>query len=300
VTFGSGIALVRKPAGITSFQALQPIKQALGTGRVGHAGTLDRFAEGLLVVLAGPYARLVPWVQSGRKEYRGHVRFGTETATLDPEGVVVGEGSLPSRADLEAVLPSFRGSIRQRPPAYSALHIDGKRAYERALAGEEPEMPERLVQVFCLELDSYEDGLAALRVSCSAGTYIRSLARDLALACGSRAHLAALERRAIGPFGLESAVDPGEFQGGRDLSSLLPAQASGLGLRAFCLGEEQARLFSHGAPTLSPSILLALDGGGPVAEGEAAAVFGPGDSFLGVAERCGDRFRYRMVLGRAP
>jgi len=126
-----GIVLLDKPSGLTSFQALSSVKRALATGSVGHTGTLDRFASGLLVVMCGRSTRLSSLAENLDKDYLARVRFGTGTDTLDPEGAVVAEGPVPGRAALEAVLPAFRGDLRQAPPAYSAVHVGGRRAHER-------------------------------------------------------------------------------------------------------------------------------------------------------------------------
>lgn len=291
----SGLALLRKPEGITSFQALSPIKRAVGSGKVGHAGTLDKFASGLLIALVGGYSRLASFVQMGEKRYRGLVAFGAETATLDPEGEVVAEAPVPERAALEAALAKFRGRIMQKPPAYSAVHVGGKRAYELALKGEEPEMKERPVEIYSLELLSYEAGEALIELRCSSGTYVRSLARDLALACGSRAHLAALERLSIGPFSLGDAVAPESFDPCRDLRALSPGEAAALGLRALALKRERdALVFSRGGRIASSAFGI-LDGGGEP-EGSASAVFDSRGSLLGMAKVGTLSLRYLAVM----
>ncbi|MDR0759846.1 MAG: tRNA pseudouridine(55) synthase TruB [Treponema sp.] len=212
----SGFILLNKKTGITSFQALNDVKKAFSTGKVGHAGTLDKFASGLLLVLIGRAVKLTPWVSGCDKEYEGTIRFGMETDTLDPEGVPVAEAPIPDRGTLEAAFPRFMGPILQAPPAYSAVHVDGKRAYALARSGTPVEMRERPVVIHALRLLSFEPPLAHIRVRCSKGTYIRSLARDLALAAGSRGYLAALTRTGIAGFSLAGAVD------GPDRSSLRP------------------------------------------------------------------------------
>jgi tRNA pseudouridine55 synthase len=291
----SGLILLRKPAGITSFQALAPLKRSLGSGRVGHAGTLDRFARGLLVVLAGSYSRLAPYVVRGEKRYRGLVAFGSETDTLDPEGEVVAEAPPPSRSSLEGALASFRGPIMQRPPAYSAVHVGGKRAYEIALKGGTPEIKERPVEIFALELLSYEEGSALIDVRCSSGTYIRALARDIAAACGSRAHLSALERLSIGPFRAEEGVEPEAFAPEADLRALSPDEASALGLRCLALveGASIARFAQGGR--LPPDAFAILDGG-EGALGSESAVFDASGFLLGVIRLEAEGPRYRVVM----
>lgn len=293
----SGLALIRKPVGITSFQALAPIKRAVGLGKVGHAGTLDRFASGLLVVLIGSYSRLAPYIQAGKKRYRGLIAFGAETATLDPEGEVVAEAPAPERAVLDAALANFRGRIMQRPPAYSAVHVGGKRAYELALKGEALELKERPIEIYSLDLLSYEGGSALVELRCSSGTYVRSLARDIALACGSRAHLASLERLSIGPFLVGEAVDPEAFEAERDLRFLGPKEAQGLGLRALALERDSdAVCFAQGG-RLAPAAFSALDGGRE-SLGVSSAVFDPGGRLLGMARLEPEGLRYLAVLPR--
>jgi tRNA pseudouridine55 synthase len=223
----SGYILLNKKPGITSFQALNEIKKALSTGKVGHTGTLDKFASGLLLVLAGRAVKLTPWFSGCGKEYEGTIRFGTETDTLDPEGAPVAEAPPPDRETLEAVLPRFRGNILQTPPAYSAVHIGGKRAYALARSGTPVEMRERPVTVHALELLTFEPPLARIRVRCSKGTYIRSLARDIALAAGSRGHLAALTRTGVAGFRLAEAVDSPDPA---DLRPLTPETFAALGI----------------------------------------------------------------------
>ena len=196
----SALILFDKPPGITSFDALHSIKKSLGTGKVGHTGTLDKFARGLMLVLTGRALKLSPWFTGCDKRYNATIFFGAETDTLDPEGVVVANAELPSLNEFEKALPRFTGVIRQVPPQYSAIHINGKRASALARGGEAPEMKERQVQIYEIKLLEWSMPYARIHVHCSSGTYIRSLARDLALAAGSRAHLSALERTQIAGF----------------------------------------------------------------------------------------------------
>jgi tRNA pseudouridine55 synthase len=207
----SGFLLLDKEPGLTSFEALGPLKKALAAGKLGHTGTLDKFASGLLVVLAGRALRLSPWVSRCGKTYEGVLLFGEETDTLDPEGVVTARAPVPSREQVEAVLDQFRGEILQAPPAYSALHLGGRRDSYRARSWETLEIKKRPVTIYELALVSWTPPLAQIRVRCSAGTYIRSLARDIALAAGSRAHLRELRRLRAAGFSVEdalSAADP--------------------------------------------------------------------------------------------
>ena len=290
----AGVILFRKPVGLTSFQALGHIKRALGTKKVGHAGTLDRFASGLLVVLVGPYCRLASYAEAGEKRYRGLIAFGAETTTLDPEGEVVARGPLPDRSSLLAALERFRGVIVQRPPLFSAIHLDGKRAYERALAGENPEMPARTVDIRELVLESYEGGMARVHVRCSPGTDIRSLARDIALECGSRAHLAELERLGVGPYRLEDACDIESFDAARALSPIDAAAAENLGLVTLALAEADVESFANGREL--PLERLRPLSAAVFAEGIRAAVFDPSGELRGIVEGRPRGFAYKVVL----
>ncbi|MDR0554743.1 MAG: tRNA pseudouridine(55) synthase TruB [Treponema sp.] len=203
----SGFLLLNKKPGFTSFETLNRIKEAFAPSKVGHTGTLDKFASGLLIALVGRAVKLTSWFTGTEKEYEGTIRLGQETDTLDPEGTVIGEAEPPSPEALAEVLDSFRGNILQAPPAYSAVHIDGERASVLARNGMSPEMRKRPVTIYALELRSYESSLARIYVRCSKGTYIRSLARDIALAAGSRGYLAALTRTATAGFTLADAVE---------------------------------------------------------------------------------------------
>lgn len=210
---GGGIIFLHKNPGVTSFQALGRIKKVLNTGKVGHTGTLDKFAEGLLILLTGKMTRMNSLITGLDKKYEALIRFGRETDTLDPEGETVAEADPPALEAIQSVLDQFKGEISQIPPRYSAIHIDGKRAHELTRSGRHVEMPPRDITIYDLEILSYKDNDLSLRVHCSKGTYIRSLARDIAVACGSRAFVQELKRTAVGPFSLESAVKVDSFAG---------------------------------------------------------------------------------------
>jgi tRNA pseudouridine55 synthase len=213
-----GIILLAKQSGITSFSSLWQIKNALSTKKIGHTGTLDTFAEGLLVAVSGRLTRLAPYITDCDKEYEALIRFGVETDTLDPDGAVVSEKRLPPYERVMEALGKFTGTVMQVPPSYSAVHVDGQRASDRTRKGESVIVPPRPVTIHTLEaLYALDDrgnpasaGSAvrdlAIRVSCSKGTYIRSLARDIAHEVASCAHLAALRRTRIGPFYLRDAA----------------------------------------------------------------------------------------------
>ncbi|GHU80577.1 hypothetical protein FACS189468_0750 [Spirochaetia bacterium] len=204
----SGYLLLNKQAGLTSFESLGMIKKAFSTGKVCHTGTLDKFASGLLIILVGRAVKLSSWFSGCDKRYRGTIRLGIETDTLDPEGQIIAEAPLPSRETLEGVLPQFRGEILQAPPVYSAIHVQGERAHKLARSGAEVEMEKRPVTTYALKITAWEPPLASIEVHCSKGTYIRSLARDMALAAGSRGHLVSLTRTRVAGFRLEEASEP--------------------------------------------------------------------------------------------
>ena len=215
-----------KQAGLTSFASMSAVKKALSTKKVGHTGTLDLFADGLLVLLTGQLTRLADIISAEKKTYEAWVEFGTETDTLDPEGEPVLTAPLPSYKNLTESIPSFLGKILQRPPEFSAIKINGKRASDRIRSGEKIEIAEREIEIFKIELKRIitDGGLeftekdftnikaelkikyAHISVECSKGTYIRSLVRDLARKASSCAYVRALRRTAVGNFKLEDAA----------------------------------------------------------------------------------------------
>jgi tRNA pseudouridine55 synthase len=208
-----GIVVVAKPAGPTSHDIVALVRRLAATKRVGHGGTLDPFASGVLPVFLGHATRVVEYHLGDRKAYRATVCFGASSTTEDLEGelTVADDGTAPSREAVEAALSELTGTISQRPPAYSAIKVGGRRAYAMARAGETVLLPTREVTIHRLELVAWDGSdpdrpVAILDVTCSAGTYVRALARDLGEAVGSAAYLGALTRTASGPFRLEDAV----------------------------------------------------------------------------------------------
>lgn len=206
------LILLSKTSGVSSFGALSGIKKSLDTRRVGHTGTLDSFADGLLVVLTGRLTRLVEHITALDKEYTGIFVFGKETDTLDCQGKVIKTADSPSKEKILNLLPGFTGKISQIPPAFSAVHIDGKRAYNLAREGKTPELKSREVFIKNFELiDFFRDDRENLsyglfKIQCSKGTYIRSLARDLAVMAGSCGYVLRLRRNRVGAFKLENSV----------------------------------------------------------------------------------------------
>ena len=204
--------MVAKPPGPTSHDVVALVRRLAATRRVGHGGTLDPFASGVLPIFLGRATRVVEYHLADRKRYRATVCFGASSTTDDLEGELTpSEGSPPSRAVVERALPGFVGTIVQRPPAYSAIKVAGRRAYALARAGQPVEIAPRQVDIYGLdlvELDLADPDrpIAILDVECSAGTYVRALARDLGTSVGSAAYLGALERTASGPFLIGEAL----------------------------------------------------------------------------------------------
>jgi tRNA pseudouridine55 synthase len=207
-----GILVALKPTGPTSHDVVGLVRRLAATKRVGHGGTLDPFASGVLPLFLGRATRLVEYHLGDRKRYRATVCFGASSTTDDLEGEQTpAAGPPPDRRRVETALATFLGTISQRPPAYSALKVAGRRAYAMARAGESVELANREVTIDSLEILEWDDSsperpVAILDVACSAGTYVRALARDLGEAVGSAAYLGALVRTASGPFRIEDAT----------------------------------------------------------------------------------------------
>jgi tRNA pseudouridine55 synthase len=208
-----GILVVAKPVGPTSHDIVGLIRRLSATKRVGHGGTLDPFASGVLPIFLGKATRLVEYHVGDRKRYRATVCFGASSTTDDLEGELTpSAGPVPSREAVETALGAFRGPIRQRPPDYSAIKVAGRRAYAMARAGQPIELQPREITIHAIDITSWDDSdperpVAVVDVECSAGTYVRSLARDLGAAVGNAAYLGALVRTASGHFGLDAAID---------------------------------------------------------------------------------------------
>lgn len=201
-----GLLLVDKPAGITSHDAVQIVRRAYDQSSVGHLGTLDPFATGLLVMLLGRATRLATFIDGDPKVYEAVIAFGSETNTDDLTGDLVRNAAAPSEKEVLSAIKDLTGRIDQVPPAFSAKQIDGKRAYVSARKGEQVELKAVSVEIFEWKIESFSEGMLRATISCSGGTYIRSLARDLGRATGSAAHLAALRRIRSGDFDVANAV----------------------------------------------------------------------------------------------
>ena len=295
-----GLLLVDKPAGVTSHDVVNAARRALGEKRIGHGGTLDPFATGLLVLFVGRATRLLQWVHDEPKEYDAIVRFGIDTDTEDLAGQVVREAPLPSRAALEHAVAALLGDIDQVPPAYSAKRVDGKRAYELARAGREVVLAPARVHVNSIALSEFagtDDAVTSCRmlVSCGGGTYVRSLARDLAQGAGSAAHLTALRRTRAGVFSLSRAVPLERLRSGEPVT-LAPAIDALEGFPHQALSADELAKIVRGIDVEArvDGAFAALLDGGP-ADGAAGTGL-----LVAFAERRagehGDRWQPRVVM----
>ena len=326
-----------KPAGITSFASLGQVKRLLGTTKVGHTGTLDSFADGLLVLLSGKLTKLVPYITDFDKTYHVLFYFGKETDTLDPEGTVIAEKPLPVYVDFIAAIRQLTGTIEQVPPVYSAVKQNGERLSDKIRRGEAVTVPPRTVTIYSIDIEEIfyasvaDTGAehseadtaalntaqkllgAVLRVRCSKGTYIRSLVRDIAHRCGSAAYVYALRRTAVGPFTLEQAA------GG---SALPPFGSAAVHMEsaphliteeeikraALSLSEEIARAMHFQTTELQEKYCPAFMNGKPISghwftgvqplsDGRTIAVFYSGRC-TGLITKNGNRFHYQTVLNQ--
>ena len=203
-----GILLIDKPPGISSHDVVNEIRRRFGTRRVGHAGTLDPAATGLLVVAVGPATRFLQYLPLEPKQYFGEVTFGVETTTQDSEGEIVGRNPAPPdlSGELDRALPQFLGLIQQLPPMYSAIKKAGKPLYSYARKGQEIEREPRTVHIESIDVLSVGEHTAEIRVVCSGGTYLRTLAHDIGRVVGCGAYLSKLNRERVGRYTLEEAV----------------------------------------------------------------------------------------------
>jgi tRNA pseudouridine55 synthase len=280
----SGVLPVEKGPGVTSFQVVAHLRRLLRAPRIGHGGTLDPAATGLLPILVGEATKLTPYLIDLDKEYVATVRLGITTETQDLSGSVIDERPVPAldAAAIEAVLRGFVGIIQQIPPMYSALHRGGRRLYELAREGVEVEREPREVSVHSIWLEAVQLPEFTIRVSCGKGTYVRTLAADIGLRLGCGAALASLVRTRVGPYALEHAVPWAELKEARTGAALWPRvqppDSALPHLALVCLDAERARQFSHGqtVPAEGDPNAPALDG--------LARVYGPDRGFLGVGQ----------------
>jgi tRNA pseudouridine55 synthase len=282
MTLAEGLLLVDKPRGVTSHDVVDVVRRELGTKKVGHAGTLDPMATGLLLIGVGRATRLLRFLGDLAKTYEGTLRLGVETDTLDADGDVVRETEIDiTETEVGHAMRTLVGESLQRPPAYSAVKVGGRKLYEAAREGERLEAEPRPIRVDAFDLLSYGSPDATFRVTCSGGTYVRVLAADVGAALSCGAHLIGLRRIAIGPYAVEDAVAPDRA------GEPLPLNAAVSHLPRLDLDAGEAVAASHGRP-LGPAGLT-----GPY------GVFGPDGHLIGVYEDDGPRARPQVILAPA-
>jgi tRNA pseudouridine55 synthase len=292
-----GLLLLNKPAGLTSNQALQRVKQLLNARKAGHTGSLDPAATGMLPLCFGEATKVCAFLLDADKTYRVTAKLGTSTDTGDATGSVVDSAEVPQMTadEWNKVLQSFRGESLQVPPMYSALKKDGKRLYELARKGETVEREPRPIRIDAIDLLEAAGSRLVFRVRCSKGTYIRSLVEDIARAAGTVAHTARLHRETVADFRADemvelTAIEETAAHGPLPLRErLMRADRALTGLPEVCLDGASAERFRGGQPV-------------PADERERkglARVYGEEQDFLGVGELCGDgRVAPRRVFGR--
>ncbi|WP_417578842.1 tRNA pseudouridine(55) synthase TruB [Pelagibacterium sp.] len=274
----SGWLVFNKPYDMSSTEAVGKLRWLYGAKKAGHAGTLDPLATGILPIAFGEATKTVPMVQDGTKIYHFDIVWGAATATDDVEGEVVATSDVrPDAAALEAILPRFTGIITQIPPAFSAIRIGGERAYDLARAGHKLDMPPREVEIDALDIITHTPERTRLSVTCSKGTYVRALARDIAEALDTKGHVGALHRARVGHFTDADAITLEQLESadlaGRD--GLLQAVAAGLAdLPEIRLDARQAATIRLGNPVLltGRDAPVALDEAWASLKGEAVAI----------------------------
>ncbi|MCY1015931.1 tRNA pseudouridine(55) synthase TruB [Pyxidicoccus sp. MSG2] len=286
-----GVLVIDKPSGPTSFDVVRQVRSLLKLKKVGHTGTLDPMATGVLPLCLGEATKVAGFITEGDKAYDATVRLGAETDTQDAQGQVTARSPVPplTPALLESALARFRGSFDQVPPMYSAVKVAGKRLYELARAGEEVERAARHVTVYELVLRDYSADRLQLSVRCSKGFFVRTLAFDLGRALGCGAHLEALRRTHSGPFTLAQALPLADLPALAKEGALAPRLVSMadalVELPEVRVSAAEAQRVSHGVPVEVPA-------GRP----GRVRVMGPAGELLAVAEVVAGRLRYLRVL----
>ena len=248
----SGFIVLDKPAGISSAQAIARLQKKLQIEKVGHAGTLDPFATGLLVVLVNRATRLASVVMGGHKRYRAIFRFGIATDSDDKTGAVLSVSEkFPTLAEIEAILPEFTGTLMQQPPRISAIKIKGKPAYKRARDNEVFETADRKVQISKLNVNSYQAPDLDLSIACGSGTYIRSIARDMGVRLGTFATVMTLRREFSAPFSVDAGVSLEESS----WDSLIGWDQAFPGVLRMFISELQAQALAGGDQRVIPAFL---------------------------------------------
>lgn len=287
----SGLLIIDKPVGPTSHDVVGRVRRVTGIRRVGHAGTLDPLASGVLLACVGPTTRFVEYLVGLDKVYETTVRLGQATTTYDVEGEVTAERPVTAaEEDIRAALPAFRGAIRQRVPAFSAVKRDGQPLYKRARRGEDIDgLPEREVIIHALDLLAYDPPLLTLRMSVSSGTYVRSLAHDLGEALGCGGHVVALRRTRVGRFAVADAVALDDLSPLNIADHLRPPEATVAHLPRAEFTPDEAVLLGHGQWVDAPDGASAGD----------TAAFEIGGRFLGIVAAQEGMWRPRKMIGEA-
>ena len=285
-TATDGLLLLDQPEGMTSHDVVLLARRATGEKRIGHGGTLDPFATGLLVLLLGRVTRLLPYMDGEPKVYRATIRFGAETDTEDLLGTVTDTAPVPDEAAVRAAIPQLTGDVEQTPPAYSAKRVGGRRAYDAARAGEAVELQPVRIRVHGWELLGWRGDQLDVRITCGGGTYVRSLARDLGRLVGSAAHLTALRRERSGPFSIDDANTIDDLREGR--LRILPPLRAVSSMPAERLEDWAVRRVVRG-----------IDVEASVPGRYGALVSASNDALVAVAERRGERWHPRVVMREA-
>ena len=281
-----GLLLVDKPAGMTSHDAVNRARRALGERRIGHAGTLDPFATGLLVLLVGRATRLLPYVDGEPKVYEATIRFGTETDTDDLTGNESAHAGLPSRDRVERAIAQLTGDLEQVPPAYSAKQVDGRRAYSAARRGETMVLAPVAVRVHEWKVGEWRGDEMDVVVTCAGGTYLRALARDLGRLAGSAAHLSALRRASSGPFRVAEATPAAA----PDPTHLRPAIDAMPSMARVTLDTEGVERIARG---------MAVPAGDAAVDAHRCALLDCSGALVAIAERSGVSWQPKVVLREA-
>lgn len=273
-----GILNIDKPNGLTSRDVVNRVQRAAGTSKVGHAGTLDPLATGVLVVCLGPATRLIEFIQRKRKCYLATFLFGRHSETDDAEGAVLELPDAPrvTREQVETALPRFLGRIEQRPPAFSAVKVRGQRAYQLARAGRAVELAARPVDVFSLTIRGFAYPELQLEIECGSGTYVRAIGRDLAEFLGTAAVMTELRRTAIGEFCVEEAVALAALDSPEHVAThLLPPQWAVSDLPTIRLTDEELARLRHGQPIADRFFSAGREIAGMDASDQLAAILLP-------------------------
>ena len=281
-----GLLLVDKPAGMTSHDAVNRARRALGERRIGHTGTLDPFATGLLVLLVGRATRLLPYVDGEPKVYEATIRFGTETDTDDLTGSESARAAVPSLEQVEKAITQLTGDLEQVPPAYSAKQVEGRRAYTAARRGETMVLAPVAVRVHKWKVGQWRGDEMDVEVTCAGGTYVRALARDLGRLAGSAAHLSVLRRSSSGPFTVAEATPAAA----PDVALLRPALDAIPSMAHVTLDADGVERITRGMPV--PVVDASVDA-------HRCALLDPAGELVAIAERSGVSWQPKVVLREA-